>query len=746
MDLSASPEYAPLLSDNFSPLAHAQSLAAAPGSSLISAQETLQSQQRQTSRHAHTLISGLQPHLLSQLLSVRQLDASLQQAEDQVREMKHYMHTLRTRIRVPFVRAQEFSRQNVALVRAQKMVASVGRVLMLVRRLRAQDGNGVAVDWPACAATLAEIDRVIAASRGSDDPDGLTGIVVVQQALDAEVRPRRAQALETAAALVDSGMQGQQREALAAASSSDLGAGLLIWANLGVLPAKVATLVRRDAADWAAYAAAVPLPSNGLWLGVGQLADELLARAMRVRGLERALARRRHDAVGRFGTGAASTASAASAGLDAVDAVVVELGDRVLAFWWRAAVSALGARLLAPAVRPQLVGGLPRLLGAVCPTLERLGGVATVKAVNSGIATDENAAVHILWDALLTPLAREYMDGVRARMRASVDRCVKPSTPPAKKAVAALGRCIVAEVRLAEVDERLATEVVGAGRQALAEFMAAAEARMAQIPPDALVPQADGASSQADTAGATAAAGLLGAAAALRMSITECDRAADLPLDIARLARPLMGQLESTVAQAIVANDTARVLSSAQWLAQHQLTGPLADQLPLLVHRMLLLYTHTTCLAYPLTEDTKLRIAADATQFEFACSQLVASGLSDASGGDAYAALRMLRPLLFMDTAAVIAEMESGRLRCFGSVDLANHVVLRLVSEASDAEALLGCAYQQWREMFIEHGFAGERVVQMLADALGQLVKAADLGREQPECGRLAQLASKLLL
>ncbi|KAJ2322771.1 hypothetical protein GGI00_005824, partial [Coemansia sp. RSA 2681] len=69
--------------------------------------------------------------------------------------------------------------------------------------------------------------------------------------------------------------------------------------------------------------------------------------------------------------------------------------------------------------------------------------------------------------------------------------------------------------------------------------------------------------------------------------------------------------------------------ASMQWL-QTQVLEPLETEFcrrPVfaMVDRYLCLYTRVVCLTFPLTEAAKLRLTAEVTQFEFACSQLIAA-------------------------------------------------------------------------------------------------------------------------
>ncbi|KAJ1846305.1 hypothetical protein LPJ73_004575, partial [Coemansia sp. RSA 2703] len=442
-------DHARFLAEDFSPLAYAQQqLASASEGTADDARFThvlaqLQSQAAALERQAQATVQREQTALLEQIVGVRGVDSALSQAEEHVREIKAYMHTLRARIRVPHAQAAAYARQAGNLQAAAAGVRAVARFTQLARRLRMQMADALreerTADWAAAAQTLGEIAR-------TPLPAGVTLVEREMSAVDGHrVRVQAA---------------GQQliEEALVRHSAGDAAAGLHVLGALGDLGDSVALRVRRSAAAWAAEVAAHPMAPAAPWSDLAALVDRLLGEGLRVRTLERALAvhdRRRADG-----------ASAAVRSL---------LGDHVLAFWWRAAVAALAARLLAPAVRGTLAAGFPRLARALFPKLEplvltRLGGMAT----DRGAQGDEDPGVAVLWDGLLAPLAAQYVDAAAARMRTAVARCSATPGVMDPRAASAAARCIAAEVHLAAAHVRLGAAVVAEAERSVRDFVHAA--------------------------------------------------------------------------------------------------------------------------------------------------------------------------------------------------------------------------------------------------------------------------------
>ncbi|KAJ2343740.1 hypothetical protein GGH92_004786, partial [Coemansia sp. RSA 2673] len=116
----------------------------------------------------HTILRSHE-ELLQQVISVRAVDSSLGLIEDQVREIKSYMHGLRTKVRVPYEQALMYTRQAANLQAATACVRGTSKFIQLVRRLRAQipdaalDGGGRA-DFALAALTLLDIEKLVGGS------------------------------------------------------------------------------------------------------------------------------------------------------------------------------------------------------------------------------------------------------------------------------------------------------------------------------------------------------------------------------------------------------------------------------------------------------------------------------------------------------------------------------------------------------------------------------------------------------
>ncbi|KAJ2873647.1 hypothetical protein GGH93_003038 [Coemansia aciculifera] len=419
----------------------------------------------------HTILRSHE-ELLQQVISVRAVDSSLGQIEDQVREIKSYMHGLRTKVRVPYEQALMYTRQAANLQAATACVRGTSKFIQLVRRLRAQipdsalEGEGRA-DFPLAALTLLDIEKLVGGSA-------LSGVRLVDQALADVVSVRRTLTMTEAERLVASGMQR--------AHQSDVAAGLQILFNLGTLPGAIAATVRRYTVEWAAHVAgrlepkavhaqvrehnAQATAGDGsdmigitavLWSRLEALVDELVSRGMELRALERVLARKR-DVLPRFDVSVSALDSNASAGVSFLDLVVVQLGDRPLAFWWGTAIAALAAELdsactESSVVRQTLINGYTRLVQLFLPKLEyilapRLGGVVSVGPAESADAGSvvlvQSACVApqmphvlygdpgpvVLWDRLLAKFETEYVKRAAARIEDAVGRCFPPPPPP----------------------------------------------------------------------------------------------------------------------------------------------------------------------------------------------------------------------------------------------------------------------------------------------------------------------------
>ncbi|KAJ2249019.1 hypothetical protein GGI13_004431, partial [Coemansia sp. RSA 455] len=419
----------------------------------------------------HTILRSHE-ELLQQVISVRAVDSSLGLIEDQVREIKSYMHGLRTKVRVPYEQALTYTRQAANLQAATACVRGTSKFIQLVRRLRTQipdaalEGGGRA-DFPLAALTLLDIEKLVGGSA-------LGGVRLVDRALADVVAVRRALTTAEAERLVGGGMQR--------AHQSDIGAGLQILFNLGTLPGVVAATVRRHTVEWAGHVAgrldpkavhaqvrehnAQATAGDGsdmtgitavLWARLEALVDDLASRGMELRALERVLARKR-DVLPRFDVSVGALDSSAAAGVSFLDVAVVRLGDRPLAFWWGTAVAALAAEIDAACaessvIRQTLTNGYARLVQLFVPKLEcilapRLGGVVSVgsgEPADAGLALPVRSACvspqmphvlygdpgpAVLWGRLLAKFEAEYVKRAAARIEDAVGRCFPPPPPP----------------------------------------------------------------------------------------------------------------------------------------------------------------------------------------------------------------------------------------------------------------------------------------------------------------------------
>ncbi|KAJ2770217.1 Conserved oligomeric Golgi complex subunit [Coemansia nantahalensis] len=509
--------------------------------------------------------------LFQQVVGVKQLDASLGQVEEQVREIKGYMHGLRTKIRVPYEQAQTYTWQSRNLHAAIGQVRAVSKFIQLVRRLQAQmpEAEGGA-DYALAALTLLDIDKVVG---GSD----LRGIRVVDEALAQAVAGRRERTVGVAEALIDAGMRQQHQ--------GDVAGGLQVLFNLGELAPAVAARVRRCTVAWAGHVAGRLDPralhahvrehnaratagdgsdmvgiDSVLWARLEALVDELLARGLELRVLERVLLRKR-DALPRFevSVGALDGPRAdAAAGVSFLDVVAGELGDRPLAFWWGTAVNALAAEVGAACagstvIQQILTNGYPRLVQLFVPRLERilaprLGGVVSANEARS------DHGPRVLWDQLLGRFEADYVAKAASRIEDAVGRCYPPPPPPGlldahesrgraadlermaavnlvpnRRLVAGVVRSIATELELAKSDPRLCAAVAGAAAAAIQSFVDITKTKVAGIlvSPGVLDPLASPPSPLTKSY-----VGLVNAVDALRTGVAEIggqDAAAPLP-------------------------------------------------------------------------------------------------------------------------------------------------------------------------------------------------------------------------
>ncbi|KAJ2351330.1 hypothetical protein GGF43_004062, partial [Coemansia sp. RSA 2618] len=431
----------------------------------------------QLEQRMQTTVLATHEQVLKQVLGVHGVDVALAGVEDQVREIKQYMHALRTKIRVPYEQALEYTNQASNLQLAMRHVRATSKFMQLERRLCVQlpghileagapaNGSALRPDYALAALTLVDIERLV---RAND----LRGVDVVEHALASRVAPRRQRTVDEAEAMLGSGMQRQHQ--------SDIGGGLQILFNLGVLPGAVNKLVQGSIAELrkgiqgrvaskALHAGvrehnAQAKSMDGrdmvgidsiLWTRLEEIADAVLARGLEMRVLERVLQRKRD--VLRFDAGARGDASF-------LDVVAARLGDRVLALWWAAAVDAVAAELGAACgessvVRQILTNSYPRMVQLFLPRLEpvlapRLGGATSAQAANIVATVDPGSGaldagdpadrdlmqsanvaygdwgMRVLWTRLLGAFEGDYVRRAASRIDDAVARCF-PAPPPA---------------------------------------------------------------------------------------------------------------------------------------------------------------------------------------------------------------------------------------------------------------------------------------------------------------------------
>ncbi|KAJ1963505.1 hypothetical protein GGI12_002014 [Dipsacomyces acuminosporus] len=443
--------------------------------------------------------------LLSQVIRIKVVDSTLGQIEEQVREIKSYMHGLRAKIRIPYEQAVMYTNQLTNLQKTIKYVRSISKFIQLVRRLLIQipdssigDESKVKPDFPLAALTLLDIERLV---NGND----LLGIKIVDDALDSIVDKRRALTTKEAERLLDSGMKRQNQ--------SDIASGLQIMFNLGALANTIANKVHQYTLDWAEFVAGKLDPkgihsiirehnskstnidgsdmigiTSVVWSTLESIVNELLAKGLELRTLERVLARKR-DTLPRFDLSAASlegrrtssdlsSTGASAIGTSFLDLVIGKLGDRALAFWWGTAVAALSNEIEeacknSNVIRQTLTNSYPRLVQLFIPKLEhilspKLGGVTSILTTNTSSwpitggsngmvsipmtpRTPRTPAVHtplsfktqpstylsyddpgcsVLWNKLLGKFESEYISRASTRMDDAVKRCYPPPPPP----------------------------------------------------------------------------------------------------------------------------------------------------------------------------------------------------------------------------------------------------------------------------------------------------------------------------
>ncbi|KAJ2554056.1 Conserved oligomeric Golgi complex subunit [Coemansia sp. RSA 1933] len=694
--------------------------------------------------------------LLKQVVGVKALDASLAQVEDNVREIKAYMHALRTKIHVPYQQSQAYTSQTSNLHAAIRHVRATARFIQLVRRLQTQIPDDGSPDFALGALTLLDIERAVA---GGD----LQGIHIVDQGMETIVQPRRNRTVAQAEQMLQSGIRLR--------SQGDIASGLQILFNLGMLATAVAARVRQYVTDWkstvhgrldpkdiSAYvrdhnARAKSIDGSdmvgitGVVLSrIEALVDDLLARGLELRVLERVLARKR-DVLPRFDvsnflSSLTTDISNSSNGVTPsfLDLVARELdntsGTRVVAFWWREALSLLASEIdsactESSVIRQMLTNSYPRVVQLFVPKIEQL----------------QPLEMPLLWDRLLGKFETEYVSRAASRIEDAVTRCYPPPPPPGlieaqekrssagggmatgselitavsvvpnRKLVAGVIRSMSTELEMAKFDPRLSASVAGAASSAARTFASITETKIAAVTVNPSVLNPFGVPPHPLT---KSLVGLLNSADALRLGIEDLGSrgfSVDSSVLGALVDKHMAGLLttaDRAVLEAICQAGTSADSSSlpsldlfdiaAQWL-QTQVLEPMSiasfrKQIIDMITKYLCAYTRVVCLTLPLTEETKLLLTGHATQFEFACSQLMAAASKISSPGGSkqqakalsslgrpYRALRLMRPLLFMNTTELIGLVSAGESSPGSDIlvaDLADHIVCRLATAILD--------------------------------------------------------------
>ncbi|KAJ2659407.1 hypothetical protein IW148_004238 [Coemansia sp. RSA 1199] len=731
------------------------------------------------------IVLGTHEQILEQVLGVASVDVTLEQVEDQVREIKQYMHALRTKIRVPYEQALEYTNQARNLQLATQHVRATSKFMQLVRRLGVQipEGEG-RPDYALAALTLVDIERLVASSD-------LCGIDVVDRALAMEVAPRRQQTMDEANEMLIGGMRRQHQ--------SDVGSGLQILFNLGVISNAVDTRIQASITALHTLVAGRIDPralhagvrehnarataidgrdmvgiDSILWTRLEDMIDAVLSSGLEVRVLERVLQRKRDV----LRVDARTDGMRVDASY--LDVVAAQLGDRVLALWWALAVDTITAEIRSACdessvVRQILTNSYPRLVQLFLPRLEpllaaRLGGVISVRNAESsvasvlaadgeiGYASDFDLAqspnvqysdwgMRVLWTRLLSVFEAEYVSKAASRMDDSVTRCF-PAPPPAglvdaqstwsqrhntkrdeltavntvpnRKLVASVVRSVGTELEMAKSDARLCAMVARAAARAIASFVAVTKDRLASVMSNPQVVDPCAASAHPLT---RSVIGLINCVEALRVGVAELCQPNEQPLTASAQAvlctcrdelqtfidaqsDVLLSAADRAISSALLDVEDPSLWSRAehalQWL-QTQVLEPLDTRPSRRIHLMtdsyLTLFVHTVCATMPLTEATKLRLASELPQLEFACSQ-AASTVGVRVTGDAYKSVRQMRPLLFMsacDLAQVLGD-KSAEWSSVSELDLLNHVVCRVATEGAGVvpHELLECSRREW--------------------------------------------------
>ncbi|KAI9503853.1 hypothetical protein GGI25_005765 [Coemansia spiralis] len=755
--------------------------------------------------------------LLKQVIGVKALDVSLSGVEDQVREIKTYMHGLRTKIHVPYEQSLTYTNQSSNLQLAIKHVQSTAKFIQLVRRLKTQipedylRGGDAKPDFALAALTLLDIERTVV---GSD----LLGIRVVDHGLETIVNERRALTIREAQNMLETGMRSR--------GQAEIAGGLQILFNLNTLATTIVDRVNKYIEDWTQLVSGQLDPkeinafvrehnakatnidgsdmigiTGVVWTRLESLVDGLLARGLELCVLDRVLARKR-DVLPRFDVSVGALdigGEAKKVGMSFLDLVVGQLDNSVLGYWWGRAVAVLSDEINmaceeSMVVRQMLTNSYPRLVQLFMPRLQLLSNscvsvTSTQPQFGQTPMLIEDYSTVVLWDKLLSRFETDYVAKAASRMEEAVSRCYPPPPPPGlltaqeswssqrnrsgssasrdsatelmtavsvvpnRKLVAGVVRSISTELEMVKSDPRLCALVADAAASAINVFANVTEGKIATITvnPRVLNPFAVPAHPLTKSY-----VGLLNSVESLRLGVSELNdrefaglqgsggrrasrrasahssrtgsiahnfafarQALDdsslntgslsvvykkldsslqqLDAVVSKHTHVLLGAADRAIAEAITSkqNSLDQFDVAVQWL-QTQVLEPIAieqccSRVLQMVEKYLRVYVSTVCTTFPLTEQAKLQLTGQVTQFEFACSQLVAAVLGQSATlmeiGRPYQALRLMRPLLFMSTAELTTQMaeslgSNGDWDALRATDLAAHVACRIATAA----------------------------------------------------------------
>jgi hypothetical protein len=706
------------------------------------------------------------------------------------------MQRVRVEIAEPHRQIAARTRQLAALSATVELLHTLIRFLKLTAKLRESLG-GPGADLAKAAKTLSEIGTL----RAEAD---LAGVAVVDAELPFLARAAADVRAEAAASL---------QRGLESLSQSEVGAALQVLANLGELGAhtertvaayaKRAAAAAADALDAtklsAAAAAAAAAGGSGagaagvagragapptgaraadaLWARLDAGLDKVAACAAAVWHLQRVLAKKRDpvthalflDEVAPPTSGAGG---AAGGGVVASSAAAALPFDRFWVALTRALAEHLGRAYSAGGfVRDTLLGGYPRLLGALEALFARLLKEcdAKEKGVPPAVRKGEAGALCRAADA--------FQNGYLARSLARLNDAVGAAFPhagaPAPPDVARYVARVHDELVAAGAHAGLCAAVAGGVAKSLALFTEKCEYACAAGPE---ARQVTGSASAAQARTLAAATALEAAHAALAPFLPA------LPPAAAHALAPALARLHACSADALAplfraaaerAEGAVAGMHAEAWggampgggnsaacaalvaVLGHfhaEFASRLSPSLPRggalspppsralaaqLAARVLTLFVRHAALLRPLSESGKLRLAQDCAELELAVGALAPLEAL----GPTYRALRALRPLLFLDTAAVagsplVAELPPSAVL--------HHLLSRAPPEVASPHARAGLTltqYATWLERASEADVW--RGVKAVLDAHAAAAGAA-AAEAHPACVALAAVGARV--